>query len=129
MTTDRDDGGTTRTSASDETITGLAWSADDPQFLEDPARYYRWLRDEAPVLYHAPTESYFLSRFDDVWRATEVWQTFSSESAVARLRHMASMDPPDHDRLRSRGRRARKARQSSIARTPVGRPGCRGNAE
>jgi cytochrome P450 len=111
MATDRADGRTPRTSSSDETITGLAWSADDPQFLEDPARYYRWLRDEAPVHYHAPSESYFLSRFDDVWRATEDWQTFSSESAVARLRHMASMDPPDHDRLRSRVARAFTPRQ------------------
>ncbi len=84
-----------------EAITGLAWAADDAQFQEDPAAYYRWLRDEQPVHYHAASGSYFLSRFVDVWRATEDWQTFSSQSPVARLRHMASMDPPDHDRLRA----------------------------
>ena len=85
----------------DEAITGLSWAADDAQFQEDPAAYYRWLRDEQPVHYHEPSGSYFLSRFEDVWRATEDWQTFSSQSPVARLRHMASMDPPDHDRLRA----------------------------
>lgn len=81
-------------------ITGLSWAADDAQFQQDPAAYYRWLRDEQPVHYHEASGSYFLSRFEDVWRATEDGKTFSSESPVARLRHMASMDPPDHDRLR-----------------------------
>jgi cytochrome P450 family 130 len=82
-------------------ITGMAWRADDAQFGDDPSEYYRWLRDEEPVHFHAASNSYFLSRFDDVWQATEDWQTFSSESPVARLRHMASSDPPDHDRLRA----------------------------
>jgi cytochrome P450 len=87
--------------AEGEAITGLAWSADDRQFLEDPSDYYRWLRDEEPVHYHEPSGSFFLSRFEDVWQATADWQTFSSQSPVSRLRHMASMDPPDHDRLRA----------------------------
>ena len=82
-------------------ITGLAWDPDDEQYLEDPSAYYRWLRSEQPVHRHEASGSYFLSRFEDVWRATEDWQTFSSESPVATLRHMASMDPPDHDRLRA----------------------------
>ena len=82
-------------------ITGLAWDPDNDQYLEDPSAYYRWLRSEQPVHRHAASGSYFLSRFEDVWRATEDWQTFSSESPVASLRHMASMDPPDHDRLRA----------------------------
>jgi cytochrome P450 len=81
-------------------ITGLAWHPDDPQFLADPAEYYRWLRDEEPVHYHAASGCYFLSRFEDVWDATGDWRTFSSQSPVARLEHMASMDPPEHDRLR-----------------------------
>ena len=87
--------------ASDNRITKLAWSPDDRQFQEDPADYYRWLRDEEPVHRHEASGSYFLSRFDDVWEATADWRTFSSESPVARLRHMASMDPPAHDRLRA----------------------------
>jgi cytochrome P450 len=87
--------------AEGEAITGLAWSADDRQFLEDPSDYYRWLRDEEPVHFHETSGSFFLSRFEDVWQATADWQTFSSQSPVSRLRHMASMDPPDHDRLRA----------------------------
>lgn len=84
-----------------DAITGLSWAADDAQYQDDPAAYYRWLRDEQPVHLHEPSGSFFLSRFEDVWRATEDWQTYSSQSPVARLRHMASMDPPDHDRLRA----------------------------
>ncbi|MCR9095087.1 MAG: cytochrome P450 [bacterium] len=84
-----------------EAITGLAWRPDDAQFLDDPADYYRWLREEDPVHEHAPSGSFFLSRFEDVWRATEDWRSFSSESPVARLKHMASTDPPAHDRLRA----------------------------
>jgi len=86
----------------DSKITGLAWSPDDRQFVDDPGEYYRWLRDEQPVYLHEPSGSYFLSRFDDVWKATADWRTYSSRSPVAQLRHMASMDPPEHDRLRAR---------------------------
>lgn len=89
------------TGGKDVAITGMAWRSDDAQFGDDPSEYYRWLRDEEPVHVHVSSNSYFLSRFADVWRATEDWQTFSSESPVARLRHMASSDPPDHDRLRA----------------------------
>ena len=85
----------------EETMTGLSWRPEDSQFADDPSEYYRWLRDESPVHAHEASNSFFLSRFEDVWRATEDWQTFSSESPVARLRHMASSDPPDHDRLRA----------------------------
>jgi cytochrome P450 len=84
-----------------ERITTLAYDPADPQFLSDPSDYYRWLRDEAPVHRHTGSGAHLLSRFDDVWAATADWQTYSSASPVARLRHMASMDPPDHDRLRA----------------------------
>jgi cytochrome P450 len=88
-------------STSDGPITGVSWSPQDEQFGDDPADYYRWLRDEQPVHHHTASQSWFLSRFDDVWRATADWRTFSSQSPVAQLRHMASMDPPDHDPLRA----------------------------
>jgi cytochrome P450 len=82
-------------------ITGIAYDLADPQFRSDPADYYRWLRDEEPVHHHASSGTFLLSRFDDVLAATLDSATFSSASPVAKLRHMASMDPPDHDRLRS----------------------------
>ena len=84
-----------------DAITGLEWNPDDAPFLEDPSDYYRWLRDVEPVHFHAPSGSYFLSRFEDVWEASADWQSFSSSSPISQLRHMASMDPPDHDRLRA----------------------------
>jgi len=82
-------------------ITGLAYDLSDPQFDSDPADYYRWLRNEEPVHRHEPSGSIFLSRFEDVLDATLDWKTFSSRSPVSTLQHMASMDPPGHDRLRS----------------------------
>ncbi|MEZ4334279.1 MAG: cytochrome P450 [Myxococcota bacterium] len=84
-----------------ERITALAWDVGDPQFLTDPADYYRFLRDEAPVHRHAGSGAWLLSRFEDVWGATADWETYSSASPVAKLLHMASMDPPRHDRLRA----------------------------
>jgi cytochrome P450 len=91
-----------RVTAGGERITGLAYDPADPQFLADPSRYYRWLRDEAPAHRHAASGAVLLSRFQDVWNATLDPATFSSRSPVARLLHMASMDPPGHDRLRAR---------------------------
>lgn len=93
-------------SRADESITALAYDPADPQFRSDPSAYYRWLRDEAPVHRHPGSGAYLLSRFDDVWAATADWQTYSSESPVAKLLHMASMDPPGHDRLRTSVARA-----------------------
>ena len=85
----------------DERITGLAYDPTDPQFVSDPTAYYRWLRDEQPVYPHEASGSILFSRFQDVWEATADWETFSSQSPVAKHEHMASMDPPGHDWLRS----------------------------
>ncbi|MBY0400832.1 cytochrome P450, partial [Myxococcota bacterium] len=84
-----------------EQITQLAYDPEDPQFRSDPADYYRFLRDEAPVHRHGGVGAYLLSRFEDVWEATADFATYSSESPVARFMHMSSMDPPGHDRLRA----------------------------
>lgn len=93
--------GSARPATGPDRITQLAYDPADPQFRSDPADYYRWLRDEAPVHRHAGAGAYLLSRFEDVWEATADWATYSSASPVARLLHMASMDPPGHDRLRA----------------------------
>lgn len=82
-------------------ITQVVYDPADPQFRSDPSDYYRFLRDEAPVHRHGGHGAWLLSRFEDVWQATADWQTFSSASPVAKLFHMASMDPPVHDRLRA----------------------------
>ncbi len=95
------DAATPGVSAGGERITGLAYDPADPQFVTDPSDYYRWLREVAPVHRHPGSGSYLLSRFEDVWEATADWQSYSSSSPVAKLLHMASMDPPGHDRLRA----------------------------
>ena len=94
------------TGPAQESITALAYDPADPQFRSDPSAYYRWLRDEAPVHRHPASGAFLLSRFDDVSEATADWETYSSESPVAKLLHMASMDPPGHDRLRKSVARA-----------------------
>lgn len=106
MSAERDERGAGLEARSEERITGLAYDPSDPQFLSDPADYYRFLRDREPVHRHPGSGSYLLSRFDDVWEATADWQTYSSASPVAKLLHMASMDPPVHDRLRTSVARA-----------------------
>jgi cytochrome P450 len=81
-------------------ITRLAYDSSDPYFLDDPYPYYGWLREEQPVHRHEASGAYLLSRFADVWNAAADWPTFSSQSPVAAHKHFASMDPPEHDRLR-----------------------------
>src|SRR5262249_22858156 len=85
----------------DTAVTGLAHDPSDPNFGEDPYPYYRWLRDEQPVHRHAASGAYLLSRFRDVWGATNDWRTFSSRSRLPDPKHIAQMDPPQHDRPRS----------------------------
>ncbi|MDX2161211.1 MAG: cytochrome P450 [bacterium] len=40
-----------------------------PEFAADPYTHYRILRDEYPVTFHQPTQSYVISRYADVERA------------------------------------------------------------
>jgi len=64
---------------------------------------YRTLRDRHPVYYDEPKQQYVLSRFDDVWRAVNDWQSFSSvvEEAENFLPQMIYMDPQRHTQLRA----------------------------
>ncbi|MFP6663874.1 MAG: cytochrome P450 [Deltaproteobacteria bacterium] len=74
---------------------------------EDPYPIYRRLRDEAPVYHNPELGFYALSRWDDVWEATRDWPTYSSAQGITiehgkpQLPMMITMDPPDHERLRS----------------------------
>jgi cytochrome P450 len=64
---------------------------------------YRTLRDAYPVYFDPAKDQYALSRFDDVWRAVNDADTFSSVVAEADnfLPQMIYMDPPRHARLRA----------------------------
>ncbi len=74
---------------------------------EDPYPTYRRLRDEAPVYEHPGLGFYALSRFDDVWKAIQEWDTYSSAEGVSLERSsgtsppmIIAMDPPRQQQLR-----------------------------
>jgi cytochrome P450 len=51
-----------------------------PEFANDPYQAYRHLRDDFPLLWHAPTQSYVLSRYDDVKQAFRDGDVFGTEN-------------------------------------------------
>ena len=74
-----------------------------PEFQEQIWDVYRTLRDEHPVYVDEANHQYVLSRFDDVWRAVNDWETFSSVVAEADnfLPQMIYIDPVRHTQLRA----------------------------
>jgi cytochrome P450 len=74
-----------------------------PAFQEQIWDVYRTLRDEYPVYVDEAKQQYVLSRFDDVWRAVNDWETFSSVVAEADnfLPQMIYIDPVRHTQLRA----------------------------
>lgn len=90
----------------------------DSSVAADPYPTYRWLRDEAP-LHHSPvTDTYVLSRYDDVLWALADTDLFSSDAMRgvllgqptgvgeerlprrAATGNLVSIDPPGHTELR-----------------------------
>jgi cytochrome P450 len=82
----------------------------DPfRYYADPYVIFRRLRDEAP-LYHNPDREFrALSRYEDVYAASQDWTTYSSAYGndlddtytLWRPGSPESVDPPAHDRLRA----------------------------
>ncbi len=98
-----------------------------PEFQEQIWDVYRTLRDEHPVYFDEANQQYVLSRFDDVWRAVNDWETFSSVVAEADnfLPQMIYIDPVRHTQLRTLCRvRSRRGawRRSNLAPAPLPRP-------
>ncbi len=81
------------------------------QVLEDPHPVYRRLREEAPCYYLEEWNTFFLSRFEDIWNASMDAQSYSvaqgttTAQLVTRVQPvtpmLASLDPPRHTALRS----------------------------
>lgn len=74
----------------------------DPAFLADPYPFYKRLRDEDP-LHHAATDTWLLSRYDDVLGALRDHDRFSSSPmnmGAPGFKFLIGSDPPDHTRLR-----------------------------
>jgi cytochrome P450 len=78
-------------------------------YFDDPFRIYKQLRDEAPCLYMEQYDTFFLSRFEDIWDAvsnplmSHRRGTTSMELLLGQPRHevaLSSMVPPAHTELR-----------------------------
>ena len=90
-----------------------------PEVLADPFPFYRSLRDEAPAYYSEKYDTWFLSRFADIWRAERDARFFTIEdgqmpSQVMGLEEFdselagvafgdspATLDPPTHTGFRA----------------------------
>jgi cytochrome P450 len=79
--------------------------------MTDPQPVYRRLRDEAPAYYLAKYDCWALSRFEDIWSALLDTKSYSvaggtaSPQIITKVQPVtpmiATMDPPDHTKLRS----------------------------
>lgn len=79
-----------------------------PQIDSDPFPMYEWLREEQPAFWNGDDKYWVLSRYDDVLRAAQDWETFSStggnlvdEIPGRTNATLGTTDPPRHDRLRA----------------------------
>ena len=82
-----------------------------PEVIADPHPIYRRLREEAPCYYLAEWDTFFLSRFEDIWQASMDAESYSTSHGtttsqlVTRVQPvtpmLATLDPPRHTRLRS----------------------------
>ncbi|HZQ57515.1 MAG TPA: cytochrome P450 [Acidimicrobiales bacterium] len=83
------------------TASPLVYDPSTPDFQANMYSVYRRLRDEQPV--YVGASSFALSRFEDVWRAVNDWETFSSVVAEANslLPQMIYFDPPRHTAMRA----------------------------
>ena len=78
-----------------------------PAIDADPFPYYKTLRDEHPCFWSKEADMWILSRYDDILRALNDWQSYSSAQGnlMTELPNRAgatlgTTDPPRHDRLR-----------------------------
>ena len=79
-----------------------------PAIDADPFPYYAILRDQYPCYWSESGKLWILSRYEDVSRAAQDWETFSSSQGnmIDELPGRAgatlgTTDPPRHDRLRA----------------------------
>ena len=79
-----------------------------PDIDRDPFPMYEWLREEHPAYWNEQDKYWVLSRYDDVYNATQDWETYSStggnlidEIPGRTNATLGTTDPPRHDRLRA----------------------------
>ncbi|GAA1079611.1 cytochrome P450 [Nocardiopsis metallicus] len=89
------------------TRTGKAPDLISPEFAADPYRAYSLLREHSPLLWHEPTSSYVLSRYEDVRRVFQDREgAFSTENYGWQLepvhgRTILQLDGRDHSTRRA----------------------------
>lgn len=81
------------------------------QILDDPQPVYRQLRDESPAHFIEEFDTWFLSRFADIWRAGNDHQSFKTKNGTTPghlLTHdtpptmsLNAYDPPRHTAMRA----------------------------
>lgn len=89
---------------------------DDAIIHGDPLPIYKRLRDEAPAYYLAEFDTFALSRFEDIWKASADMKHLTAASGTTSAHLLTkvqpvtpminNMDAPDHTRLRSEFRKA-----------------------
>jgi cytochrome P450 len=80
------------------------------RFFDDPMPVYAWLREESPVHYLEEFDTFFLSRFHDIWEATSDQRmsgrngTTSNELLLGQKMNpginLGRLDPPLHTAVR-----------------------------
>jgi cytochrome P450 family 142 subfamily A polypeptide 1 len=73
-------------------------------YAEEPHRWWRWMRDEAPVYWDERNEVWGITKYDDVMAIARAPKTFSNAQGIrpdsGYIPMMISMDAPDHIRRR-----------------------------
>jgi len=82
-----------------------------PQVIEDPHPVYAKLREQDPCCYLPKYDTYFVSRFGDIWNASMDAESYSTESGttfaqlVKKIQPLTpmlnNMDPPRHTHMRA----------------------------
>ena len=72
----------------------LRYSPFLPEVMADPFPFYRRLRDEAPAYCLEEYDAWALSRFEDVWRATEETETFVTAGGTTAAQALSKVEPP-----------------------------------
>lgn len=79
-----------------------------PEIDADPFPFYQILREDHPCYWSESGKLWILSRYDDIFRAAQDWQTYSSSQGnlIDELpgrsgATLGTTDPPRHDRLRA----------------------------
>ena len=72
----------------------LRYSPFLPEVMRDPFPFYRRLRNEAPAYPLEEYDAWALSRFEDVWRATEDAETFVTAGGTTAAQALSNVEPP-----------------------------------